>query len=187
VKAVEVVWPAPRRLEDPGGVTFGYEDGLVLPLKVTPERPGAPVELGLSLHFGVCKDICIPAQARARLPLPADGASAHDALLRVAMARAPKPQALGEGALAVTDVTPGPGRLRVSVRAPDGARPQLFAEAPDGWYLGAPEADADGAFAVVVLERPKEASGPVPLTFTLVAGESAVETRVSLDAGALSR
>lgn len=183
VKAVEVVWPAPQRLEDPGGISFGYQDGLVLPLKVTPERPGAPVELALALHFGVCKDICIPAQARLRLAL---GGEAHAGLIGAAIARAPVRQGLGEGALAVTAVTPAPGRLGVATRAPAGA--QLFAEGPEGWYLGAPAGpDAEGRFEVEILERPKDAAGPVPIVLTLVGDGRAVETTVSLDAGALSR
>ncbi|KAA2244218.1 protein-disulfide reductase DsbD domain-containing protein [Salinarimonas soli] len=193
VRGVEVVWPAPRRLDDPGGVSYGYEDGVTLPLKVTPETPGKPVELGLSLHYGVCKEICIPAQANLRLPLAGDGAGAAP-LLRAALERAPRRQAPNEGALAVVSASAAGGRIRVLARSPAGAQPQLFAEAPDGWYLGAvgapvpaSEGGANAAFEVEVLEKPKEAGGAVPLTFTLVAGPDAVETALSLDAGLLSR
>jgi DsbC/DsbD-like thiol-disulfide interchange protein len=193
VRAVEVVWPAPQRLDDPGGASFGYQDGVVLPLKVTPQVPGKPVELGLALHYGVCKDICIPAQANLRLPLIAEG-SGTASLLRAALDRAPRRQGLNEGALSVVSATAAGGRVRVLVRSPSGTPPQLFAEAPEGWYLGAPGASAPAtdrgataAFDVEILERPRDASGPVPLTFTLVGGSDAVETVVSLDAGVLSR
>ncbi len=186
LRAVEIAWPAPVRLDDPGGVSFGYKDGVLLPLKVTPERPGEPVDLQLALHFGVCRDICIPAQARLRLPLRGEAAG-HAAPVAEALARVPRRGALGEGALAVTAVAPEPGRLRVAVRHEPGAEPQLFAEAPEGWYLGAPIRAADGTFEVEIAERPRDAAGPVALTFTLVAGEQAVETGLSLDAGQLSR
>jgi DsbC/DsbD-like thiol-disulfide interchange protein len=46
-----IAWPAPRRLPSVGGLeTVGYEDGVVLPITVTPMRPGAP----LHLHAEVC-------------------------------------------------------------------------------------------------------------------------------------
>ena len=193
VRSVEVVWPAPRRLDDPGGVSFGYQDGVVLPLKVTPEVPGKPVELAIALHYGVCKEICIPAQANLRLSLIAEG-SGTASLLRAALDRAPRRQGLNLGALTVVSAAAEGGRVRVLVRSPSGIEPQLFAEAPDGWYLGAPGAPApaaDGgataAFEVEILERPRDASGPVPLTLTLVGGSDAVETVVSLDAGVPSR
>ncbi len=42
VAAVEVLWPAPHRFEDAGGVAYGYKDGVVLPVRVTPSDPGKP-------------------------------------------------------------------------------------------------------------------------------------------------
>ncbi len=185
VKAVEIAWPAPRRLEDPGGTSFGYLDGVVLPLTVTPERPGLPTTLALDLHFGVCKEICIPAQARLSLAL-SGGGTAHAPLLEAARARVPRPQGLGEGSLAILAAEAAPGGLKVRARPPTGAA--LFAEAPEGWYLAPPAGpDPEGVFTVEIAERPKDAAGPVPLTLTLVAGDRAIETAVSLDAGPPSR
>ena len=92
------------------------------------------------------------------------------------------------GAIAILAVTPQPGaKLAVSVRAPAGDPPTLFPEAPDNWYL-APGAMSDaGTFAVEVAQRPRDATGPVELRFTLAAGERAVETIVRLDAADLAR
>ena len=44
-----------------------------------------------------------------------------------------------------------------------------------------------GTFAVEVAQRPRDATGPVELRFTLAAGERAVETIVRLDAADLAR
>jgi len=60
LKSVEVLWPAPHRFIDKGGETIGYKDRVVFPLRIVPENPDQPVELNLSLFFGVCQDICIP-------------------------------------------------------------------------------------------------------------------------------
>src|ERR1700704_2104124 len=45
VKAVEVLWPAPRRLPEAGLDTIGYDRDVTLPLRVTPQDPAKPVTL----------------------------------------------------------------------------------------------------------------------------------------------
>ncbi len=181
VRSVEVAWPAPRRLEDQGGVSFGYHEGVVLPVTITPERAGAPVEVAVDLHYGVCKEICIPAQARLRLALP-EREGGQAAIVREALARVPRRVPAGEGPLAVVSAAMGAAGIEVAARAPREA-PTLFAEGPEGWYLGVPVEAPGGGFRVEVLERPKGARGAVPFTFTLVSGSQAVETTLALDAG----
>lgn len=198
VVAVEVLWPAPSRLEDAAGVSYGYQDGVVLPLRVTPHQAGEPVRLALKIDYGVCKDICIPGQARLALTLPAAGGGERPEV-RAALARVPERQPLAApGPLAVLALEPasieGKPMVTVTVRTPEGPQPNLFVEAPDGWFFGpavatrSPTADGKTAsFLVEVAERPKDASGPLPLRLTLVAGGRAVETEVSLDSWRLPR
>jgi DsbC/DsbD-like thiol-disulfide interchange protein len=57
-------WPRPILFESYGMQTIGYAGELVLPVVLTPERPGEPIEAALDLIFGVCDEICIPAEAR---------------------------------------------------------------------------------------------------------------------------
>jgi hypothetical protein len=45
----------------------------------------------------------------------------------------------------------------------------------------------EGRFMVDILERPREAAGPLDLRLTLVAGERAIETTASLDTARLPR
>lgn len=100
VAAVEMRWPAPERFDDPGDTTFGYREGVTWPLRVRPENADAPVVLNLSMHFGICADLCIPRESSLSLTVPAGGTgSAGDetedtAMLRAALARVPLP--LGE-------------------------------------------------------------------------------------------
>ena len=161
------------------------QDRCVLPVLVKAKDPGKPVKLVLSVEYGVCKDICIPARADLSLGLTDDGPGRS--AIEAALAKVPAPQALGaQGDLSVLAVEPvkqDKPAYSVTVRAPSGAKPALFAEGPENWYLSTSLPDDANRFTVTVEEKPKDASGPVPLRLTLVAGGKAVETEVSLDAG----
>jgi DsbC/DsbD-like thiol-disulfide interchange protein len=199
VGAVEVLWPAPSRSEDAGGVSYGYHGQVLFPLRVRPQDPTKPIGLGLRIDYGVCKDICIPAKAELSLKLPTTASPASRASIEAALARVPKPQPLNADAdLAVLGAEPtifaGKPRLAVKVRVPVDRNPSLFVEAPDNWFLLAspePLQMAPGAgtktFLVDVLERPRDAAGRIDLRFTLVAGDRAIETSTSLDAARLAR
>jgi DsbC/DsbD-like thiol-disulfide interchange protein len=187
VADVEILFPAPRRFRDASGVFFGYDRAVILPLLVTPLDPSLPMRLSLSLEYGVCKDICIPARAELVLD-PADKpAKAHADAIAGAVEQVPVPQDPGEaGPVSITGVTAGePGHLMVSVRAPHDAL--LFAEGPDyRWFLAPEEqmrqgAQADeGVFVVELAERPAVVDEPVRLVFTLAADGHAIETVVEL-------
>src|SRR5215210_2320813 len=57
VETIELLWPAPTRLKDGGGVFYGYAGGFVFPVRVIPRDPNKPVRLTLTIDYGVCKDI----------------------------------------------------------------------------------------------------------------------------------
>jgi len=185
VAHIEVQWPAPKRQEDAAGIAYVYSHEVVLPVLVKPKAADKPVKLALTVDYGICKDICIPAHADLNLPLTDTGPDRAE--IERAMAKVPYKQALGgKGDLAVLSAHAKGGdkpALTVSVRAPAGTKPVLFAEAPENWYVSTSSLEGADRFTVTVEERPKDASGPVPLTLTLVAGDKAVETTVSLDGG----
>jgi DsbC/DsbD-like thiol-disulfide interchange protein len=195
VAAVEPLWPAPTRFEDAGGVSYGYHDRLVLPLRVSLREAGHPARLAGAVNYGVCNDICIPALAEVGLDL--SGKAPQPPSVAQALVRVPQPQPIGgEGPLAIVAVAPQPGgKLAVAVRAPQGAAPTLFAEAPENWYLAPGQMTEEGPsgparlgkFVVEVAQRPREAVGPVDLRFTLTAGERAIESALRLDAADLAR
>ncbi len=185
VAHVDVQWPAPERHEDAAGIAYVYSGAVILPVLVRPKAADKPVKLALTVDYGICKDICIPAHADLHRPLADPGPDRTK--IEGAMAKVPRKQALGgPGELAVLSVEPKAGdtpALSVSVRAPTGTSPVLFAEAPENWYVSTSAVEGGHRFTVTVEEKPKDAPGSVPLTLTLVAGGKAVETQVSLDGG----
>ncbi|MBL4806693.1 MAG: hypothetical protein JKY31_05305 [Rhodobacteraceae bacterium] len=62
IAGVAISWPTPEVFETSGVQSIGYKGGLVLPIRITPVVAG-PVRVALNLQFGVCSDICIPAEA----------------------------------------------------------------------------------------------------------------------------
>ena len=40
---------------------------MLFPVEVMPQDPAKPVELNLAMEFGICRDICIPAEAKISL------------------------------------------------------------------------------------------------------------------------
>jgi DsbC/DsbD-like thiol-disulfide interchange protein len=192
VKAVEVLWPAPRRLREAGLDTIGYDRDIILPLRVTPQDLAKPVTLQVKLDYAVCEKLCVPAQAKTGLALTA-GQSAQEGRLTAAEARVPKKVALGAGtSLAIRSVRRQEGgdrpRVLIDVAAPHGASVDLFAEGPNElWALPLPVA-VDGAgsglhrFMLELDGAPPDAKyeGAL-LSLTVVTDGEAIEVPIRLD------
>ncbi len=81
-------WPTPKIIDQSGMITLGYYDHFVLPIRITPESDG-PVRLAMTFNFGVCSEICVPAQSAflARL----DGSAGEGvALIEAALQKGPQ-------------------------------------------------------------------------------------------------
>ncbi len=146
LKRAEVLYPAPRRLADASGAAIGYEDEVVFPVLITPERPGEPVALKLNLSYGLCKDLCIPNEASLSLVLPAkEAADQGDALLLTGfLDLVPKSAEAGQlptvSAIEATLDGSAP-KLVIETQFPAGASgSDLFVDAPDA-YVPLPKAD----------------------------------------------
>lgn len=61
VARLTVFYPAPERMEDETGVTFGYKNDVTFPMLVEAIDPQKPMVLRVAFHFGVCEKICVPA------------------------------------------------------------------------------------------------------------------------------
>lgn len=187
LKSAEVLYPAPGRFADANGTAMGYENEVVFPVKVTPKRPGEPVELKLSIDYGLCKTLCIPNEASLSLELPPEGTRdvSNNLLLDSFLARVPRPAEPGK-LPAITGVN---GNL-------DGSRPELvvdaafpadasdtdlFADAGDTFVpvpkpLG-PAKDGKQRFAIDFMSsREAEALKGKPIVFTLVYDGGARQT-----------
>ena len=71
VASVGLEFPAPKRItEADGGEAFGYDGGVIFPLRVKPRDPAKPATLRLNADFAVCEKVCLPAKARLTLTLP---------------------------------------------------------------------------------------------------------------------
>src|SRR3954467_4907601 len=60
VKDAQVRWPAPVRFSDGAGMSIGYLNRVIFPLRVTAEDPKRPVVMRLRLDYAVCENLCVP-------------------------------------------------------------------------------------------------------------------------------
>ncbi|RED18192.1 hypothetical protein POI8812_00388 [Pontivivens insulae] len=60
---VETKWPTPTVFETYGMRSIGYDRDVIFPVLLAPAHTNGPMELQLTLDYGVCSDICIPARA----------------------------------------------------------------------------------------------------------------------------
>ncbi len=191
VAGVRFLWPAPIRFTLFGLETYGYENEVVFPLQVRPERPGEPVTLRAHVTYMVCSDVCIPFDEQLSLALPAGDATPGPEGYRIESWRARVPGEGGKVGLALEGARLD-GRIdapeltvtatsRIPFQAPD-----LIVEGPPGYGFKSPKVTlaADGlsaSFALPVslgpqVSRPLEGS---PLTVTLIDGRRAMEVQVT--------
>lgn len=184
--AVEIGWPGPMRFPDGNGFSIGYKSDVVFPLAVKPADDRRPVRLKLKIDYAVCDQVCIPARGETGLTLAGAADPQLAALIARFAARVPQPAVEGLSlAVAGLDRSGRHPVLTLEARVADAAGPvDLFAEGPDTqWTLPLPEAlDSAGATRRFRLELDGAPRGvdPLasPLTFTLVAGERALEKRL---------
>jgi DsbC/DsbD-like thiol-disulfide interchange protein len=195
VADVRMLFPAPHTFDEAGAKAFGYDRHVIFPLRVTAKDPAKPVTLHLKLDYAACEKICIPAKAEAQLAFPQIREfGPYEDSISTFEAQVPIKLALGSATpLTITavrdldgDVKAGKAHFVVAGKAPTGASVNLFAEAPEGWFLQpAPiKLDADGTFAtpVAILQSPKDGDvAKAQFTFTLVSGNRAIEVPARLD------
>jgi DsbC/DsbD-like thiol-disulfide interchange protein len=119
----QVLYPAPVRFTDAGMDSFGYLDEVTFPVRVTAKEAGKPVRLSLALEYGVCKDICMPMEAKLALTWTPGSGKGEAALIEAAFARVP-----GRGVAGMPEIVAvkpelgrGPPRLVFEARYPRGA------------------------------------------------------------------
>src|SRR5580693_570130 len=142
IEAVTVLWPAPLKFDDgAGGVSLGYHDQTVLPLRIVPKNVDKPVMLRAAINYAVCEKICIPVEASAELAFNSV-ASTEDSALFAALDTVPKPANVGDpNPLTIRDVKrEGKSEVLVDVVTPDDRSLNLFVEGPTpDWGLPVPK------------------------------------------------
>ena len=179
VASVKPEFPAPKRIKEAdGGEAFGYDSGVIFPLRVKPRDPTKPATLKLNADFAVCEKVCLPAKAHLELKLPSAPGSPHAGAIDAALAAVPRAvPAKDFGALEAL----GADSWRLCSAQEDGPARDLFVEAPEGWWLKTAPARADGGrdcFMLTIGDKPKDGAFPVALRLTLTGGAGAMETTV---------
>jgi len=147
LKDAKVLWPAPHRFTDPYGTSIGYEKEVVFPVLVSPERADQAVDLDLKLDYAICKDICVPAEARLNLRLEPDTANptTFDPIISHYLGKVPaeaSPQrsklpSIREAKAELDRATP---LVVVDAHFPGGiAGADLFVEGPGNIYIPPPQ------------------------------------------------
>lgn len=148
VETVKILWPAPMKFPDgAGGFSFGYQNRILLPLRIIAKSPDKPVTLRAEINYAVCEKLCIPVEAQAELAF-VSVASTEDNAIAAALETVPKPAKVGDtGPLAIRDVRREGKQVVVDVAVQDDRNAsgkdrevQLFAEGPaPDWSLPVPK------------------------------------------------
>ncbi len=186
VAVAGIDWPAPARYSLQGFESFGYEDELILPMTAQVTRPGVAVHLAALVDYLVCRQVCLPNEARLSLdlpPVPGDGATRPwRELLDRAEARVPLRAKPGQaaGGIAITALAAGgigkTGYLDITVTAePPLVAPDIMVE---GLEMGVPLRPGlvPGPGGTTILHMPVAAVAGLDLAKLL--GHSAIVTLV---------
>jgi DsbC/DsbD-like thiol-disulfide interchange protein len=190
VEAVTVLWPAPMKLDDGGGgISLGYQNQVVLPLRIVPKSTDKPVTLRADINYAVCEKICIPVDASAELAF-ATVASTEDSVLFAALDTVPKPASVGDpNPLTIRDVKrEGKSKVLVDVLSPDARTVNLFVEGPTpDWSLPVPKLLEPGPPGVKRFSFQLDGVPPgvnpegAALKLTLVGGDRSYEFNINLE------
>jgi len=174
-----VLYPAPRRMTDAAGDSVGYKSSVVFPVRLVAQNPAAPIELAIRLDYGICREICVPAEVPLKLTIAAGLSSPAPEPLVKALAAVPskasslKPR---DPRLAAVRLDPAASKVLVDVRyASAAADADLFVEAPDGLYLPLPRKIGGGGATVTFEIEMADGISPAELSektlvFTMIGG-----------------
>ena len=182
--SAKVLYPAPSRLTDKSGVVVGYHDRVLFPLEIAPADRVKPILLRVKAAYGVCKELCIPAEAEFTLEIP-PGAAPSDAIAR-AIALTPRYVARAGVDPVLKSWTFEKPRLTLEVADPAGADfGDAFVEAPDSLYVPLPKLiERKGGVSLYEVDLSDGAdiaalSGKA-LTVTLIGAKGQSETTITL-------
>ncbi len=151
LKTAKVLYPAPDRMAEDLGDTIGYKRSVIFPLRLTPEDVDSPINLHVDLRFGICKDICVPSEAKFDITVPARDS-----------------QSLPSEFLAALDAVP---RESASLRPNDPMLQSVNAAQKEGdvWRIGlTTKHQSEATDADLFLEAPAGLFVPVPKRATQV-------------------
>lgn len=188
-------FPTPVRFDEGGLVGIGYTEPVILPLDVRLADPSRPAELVLTVQIGLCRDICVPLEAKPVLRIDPAAPAEPSVAAQIAAARArlpvPATAAMVPRIVRLSrDDGAFPPVITVEAMVPAGASPSdtdLFVEGPSSaWTLPVPEPIGTSGnprlWRFALDGQPSGADTTTTrLRFTLTAGGRAVEQTIGLD------
>jgi DsbC/DsbD-like thiol-disulfide interchange protein len=174
LKSATVRYPVPARMKSLNGTALGYAKAVVFPVEIAAEDPTRAVDLMLTLEYGICREICIPAEAKLQLRIATSTATLPPDLAG-ALAKIPQSSTATPLVKSAKAVLSGPQpAITFDIAAAEGARVDLFAETMEGSYLPVPKKVGDATSGVQrfsidlkgVEDAAKLAGKPLRLTVT---------------------
>lgn len=161
VAGVEISWPAPKRFTSFDLHSFGYDDRVIFPLKVTPKEAMKPMTLNLKLDIVVCHEICIPATLSLTKSIEGKNSRQTSDYPILKSARDVLPSKTNTDKLRMDTAVLGKDAIVVTAFARDGFAQgtDVFVEVPDMLITGVPEIIADGDDAQNALLKIKAPQG----------------------------
>lgn len=188
LQTATVLYPAPHRTKDKAGENIAYKDRVTFPVVVTPKDASRPIKLNVKAAYGVCKDICIPAEAELALNIPADVAPAAE----LSGVLATVPAQAGDASIDPAkdplvsawrlDRATGRAKLVLDVSNPADGELDAFLFSPDGLYMPmTSKAEGAARFEAELTEGAslKELAGK-SISVTLVGAKGQSETLIQL-------
>jgi DsbC/DsbD-like thiol-disulfide interchange protein len=169
LRSATVLYPAPHRLPDSVGDSIGYKDNVLFPVELVPDDPSRPVELHLAIEYGICREICVPAEAQLELSIPPSDVEGSPELA-AAMARVPR---------GGDKLKPGDPRLKQVKAELAGAAPKLIVETlfPAGTQAADLFIEAPGGLFVALPKKAAEKPGSARFEVDLTQGSTPDELK----------
>lgn len=126
IAGAQFTWPTPIVFRQNGLRSIGYQDTLILPVRLTPGASGKPLRFTGSLQIGICNDICVPVDLDFDQLLPAATAARPDPLIAAALADRPFTAAQARVSSVTCTLSPAPDGLhiRASLTLPSTGTPE---------------------------------------------------------------
>jgi DsbC/DsbD-like thiol-disulfide interchange protein len=179
VAGADIFFPPPQRFDDGISHWAGYGASVSLPVRFRVTDPGRFTAIDADVFLGVCKEVCVPVQAR--LSVAPDDGFGDEAAVVAGFAALPTQASSDFGIVAMRDAG---SELVAEARLPEGTDPpELFVVTPSGWGLKPPVAERDGdrtVFRIPILDRPKTTGDTVEIEYTLVVAGKSVAGTVGL-------
>lgn len=190
VKEFILGWPAPKRFEQDGMYSFGYDGEVSMPVSVIPAEMGKATTLALDISLIVCNKICVPQNISVRADVPEGTALLSDVSERIKKLAASLPVKGGGGDdFRLDTAVLGKGAVILTMFSRDGFEgTDIFVESNDIAITAKPQMEQDAGNRQAAIFRIEAPPGTDDLTafllgktitVTAVKGDKAVEKNFS--------